>query len=203
MNIKSLTTVTTSITLGAIAIPFFALSTLAEVRVEETDKELPEDRVTFYCGKISEPGIGDNVPTTLAYVPQRKAHIPIVAWTNDSLAAWNPERRCKAVSARFQTFNKDGRLHYLSNGESAGYQVVCALLDKQEQCSEENQLFNIREGTDPKDVIVRLKDVLGGKTNNTEIIQQGSGEKDYISYISISELLENAPAIEDELAIVK
>jgi len=196
MNIKSLTAVTASLALSAVSIPFFAPSTLAEIKIEGTDNlEFPEDRVTFYCGKVSEQEIGENVPTTLAYVPQRKAHIPIVAWTNDSLAAWNPQRRCDAVSANFQTFNEDGRLYYLTNGESAGYPIICALLDKQEKCSGENQLFQVREGTDPQEVIVGLKDILGGKKSGTDIIQQSSGGQ---NYISIAELLKNAPGIENE-----
>ena len=188
MNLKFLITFIASFT-------FSASSALAEIKIEETNKELPEDRITFYCGKVSQAEIGDNVPTTLAYVPQRKEHIPIVAWTNDSLAAWNPERRCEAVSANFQTFNEDGRLHYLTNGESAGYPIICALLDKQEQCTGENQLFQVREGTNPEEVIVGLNEILRGKKSGTEIIQQSSSGK---TYISISELLENAPGIDAE-----
>ena len=199
MKIKS-ASLMSAICLSLISIPLFSNSSNAQVRVEESNLELPSDRVTFYCGKITGKVPGEVTPTTLAYVPQRKAHIPIVAWTSNHLAAWNPERRCQAVSANFQTFNEDGRLFYLSNGESAGYPIICALLDKQEQCSGENQLFQLRTGSNPEDVIVRLKDILSGKTTGRDIIEQGSGQK---MYISISGLLENAPAIEDESLIAK
>lgn len=199
MNIKSFTSLTVSaICLSLISVPILSHSSNAQIQVEENNLELPEDRVTFYCGEITGKETGEVTPTTLAYVPQRKAHIPIVAWKSNHLAAWNPERRCQAVSANFQTFNEDGRLNYLSNGESAGYPIICALLDKQEKCSGENQLFQLRAGSNPEDVIVGLKDILGGKTTGTDIIEQRSGQK---TYISVSGLLENAPAIEDESLI--
>ena len=195
MKIKSLTAVTATVALSFLAIPLFAPSSQAEISVENTDgKEFPEDRVTFYCGTISESDT-EKIPTTLAYVPQRKTHIPIVAWTNDSIAAWNPERRCNAVSSKFQTFYQDGRLNYLTDGQVAGEQVICALLEKQEQCSGENQLFQVRSGTDSEEVIVGIKEILKGKRSQTEVIYQSSGDR---NYVSISGLLENAPGIDEE-----
>ena len=195
MKIKSLTAITAIVAISAIFIPLLTSSSQAEISVVKTDSELSEDRVTFYCGTISESDTGNEIPTTLAYVPQRKTNIPIVAWTNNSIAAWNPQRRCDAVSFRFQTFYEDGRLHYLSDGEVAGEQVICALLEKQEQCRGENQLFQIREGTDSKEVIVGIKEILRGKRSPTEVIYQSSGDR---NYVSISGLLENAPGIDRE-----
>ena len=196
MNIKSLTAVTASVALSIISVALYISSSQAEISVVETDgKELPEDRITFYCGTISESDTGNQIPTTLAYVPQRKTNIPIVAWTNNSIAAWNPQRRCDAVSFKFQTFYQDGRLNYLSDGQVAGEQVICALLEKQEQCSGENQLFQVREGTDSEEVIVGIKEILKGKRSETEVIYQSSGNR---NYVSISGLLENAPGIEEE-----
>ena len=68
-----------------------------------------------------------------------------------------------------------------------------ALLDKQEQCSGENQLFQVRPGSNPEDVFLGLKGILDGKSS--EPIYQSSGDR---IYISVSKFLENAPAIEDE-----
>ena len=194
MKIKSLTAITATV-VSAIFIPLLTSSSQAEISVVKTDSELSEDRVTFYCGTIYESDTGNEIPTTLAYVPQRKTNIPIVAWTNDSIAAWNPQRRCDAVSFKFQTFYEDGRLNYLSDGEVAGEQVICALLEKQEQCRGENQLFQVREGTDSKEVIVGIKEILRGKRSATEVIYQSSGDR---NYVSISGLLENAPGIDRE-----
>lgn len=196
----------TSVTLGAIAlslvsIPVISHSSNAEIQVKQVNEDLPSDKVSFYCGTISESKTGENIPTTLAYVPQRKANVPIIAWKSQHLAAWNPQKRCDLVSAKFQTFYEDGRLNYLSDGESAGYPIICALLDKQQQCSSENQLFQLRTGTNPEDVIVGLNNFLTGKASDAGVIEQSSSNQR--TYVSISGLLENAPVIEDKSLTAK
>lgn len=183
----------TAIAASLVSIPLLGQSSSAEIQVKEIPtSNLPTDRVTFYCGEISDKDTGESIPTTVAYVPQRRANVPIIAWASQHLAAWNPQRRCEIVSPKFQTFYEDGRLNYLSNGESAGYPIVCALLDKQEQCSGENQLFQVRPGSKPEDVVLGLKGILVGKSS--EPIYQSSGDR---VYVSVSEFLKNAPTIED------
>ena len=150
--------------------------------------------VTFYCGAISDRESEEQIPATLAYVPLRQVNIAIIAWKNKHLANWNPLLSCKEVSQNFQTFYENNRLNYLSNGENAGYPIICAIADKQEQCNEENQLFQVRPGSNPEDVVSGLKEILEGKSS-PEPIYQNSGDR---VYISVSEFLENAPAIEDE-----
>ncbi len=154
----------------------------------------PKDRVSFYCGETPDLASGENIPTTLAWVPQREANIPIIAWKNEYFGAWNSQKRCETVSPKFQTFYEDGRLNYLTNGESTGYPIICAVLDKEEQCSGENQLFQVRPGTNPEEVITGLNEILGGKTSDSEPIYQSSGKR---VYISVSGFLEKAPAVED------
>ena len=183
------TTIVSCLTTPIFSQPSWAQTTFQST-VTPTDKK---DRVSFYCGEIPDKETGEKIPATLAYVPQRRSNIPIIAWTSQHLAAWNPQRRCEVVSPKFQTFYEDGRLNYLSNGESAGYPIICALLDKQEQCSGENQLFQVRPGSNPEDVFLGLKGILDGKSS--EPIYQSSGDR---IYISVSKFLENAPAIEDE-----
>ena len=164
--------------------------------VQSGRNELPSDRVTFYCGTMihrEEGRVSRKIPATVAYVPQRRVNVPIVAWQDTHLLAWNPQRRCEAVSSKFQTFYEDGRLNYLSNGENNGYPIICALLEKQETCSGENQLFQIREGSKPEDVIVRLKKIFEG--DSSKPIYQNSGDR---IYVPMSKFLENAPSVEVE-----
>lgn len=182
--------------LSVILIPGLNQPGNGEVAVKEVDnQDYPQDRVSFYCGSISDTETGTEIPTTLAYVPQRRSNIPIVAWKSNHLAAWSPERRCKAVSEKFQTFYQDGRLNYLANGESAGYPIICALVNQQEECNGENQLFQMRSGSNAADVISGLKGILRGNVKDT-VIYQNSGNR---TSVSISGLLENAPAVEDDL----
>ena len=117
----------------------------------------------------------------MAWVPQRQANVPIIAWNSQHVLAWNPQKRCEAVSPKFQRFYTDGRLNYLSNGESAGYPIICALLDKQEQCSGENQLFQVRPGSNPEDVVLGLKGILIG--DSSEPIYQSSGKRILSPYL--------------------
>ena len=187
-----------SLALGFIALPLFANSSHAEIKVvDNSNIDRAEDRVSFYCGSIADRETGEITPATLAYVPQRKANIPMVAWTTE-LAAWSAETRCESVSAKFQTFHEDGRLNYLSDGESAGYPIICAKLDTQEQCSGENQLFQVKAGTSSKDVIAALEGTLAGEIGDVVIEQSSSGGE---TNISVSKLLENAPAIDEDLIV--
>lgn len=192
MNTKTFITLALSC-----VVPLFASSIKAEIQVVESNIETPEDRVSFYCGTIADRETGELTPATLAYVPQRKANIPIVAWTTQ-LAAWSPEKRCESVSKTFQTFHEDGRLNYLSQGVSAGYPIICAKLDTQEECSGGNQLFQVKAGSNPEDVIAALKGTLAGETGEELIVQSSSGGQ---TNISMSELLENAPAIDEDLIV--
>ena len=193
MNIKTCI----ALALGAIALPLFASYSNAEIEVADSSIEFPEDRVSFYCGAIPNAETGETVPATLAYVPQRKAHIPIVAWTTQ-LAAWSPEKRCESVSDTFQTFHKDGRLNYLSKGESAGYPIICAKLDTEEECSGGNQLFQVKAGSNPEDVIAALQGTLSGEVGGVVIVQSSSSGQ---TNISMAKLLENAPAIDEDLIV--
>ena len=204
MNIQPSIAVAVATTIvSCLTTPIFSQPSWAQTTFKSTDEVYPQstvtptekrDGVSFYCGEIPDKETGEKIPATLAYVPQRRANIPIIAWKSKHLAAWNPQRRCEVVSPKFQTFYEDGRLNYLSNGENAGYPIICAVLDKQEQCSGENQLFQVRPGSNPEDVVLGLKEILEGKADG-EIIYQSSDKQ---VYISVSELLEKAPAVDDE-----
>ena len=193
MNIQTFSQLTIAgLVLSFFSIPWFSQGSNAEITgVQAVKNEMPRDRITFYCGEIIQKNTGEKIPTTMAYVPQRQANVPIVAWKSQHLAAWNPQRRCQIVSPKFQAFYEDGRLNYLSQGENAGYPIICALLNQQEECSGENQLFQIRPGSNTGNVIAGLNDILEGKSS--EPIYQSSGDR---IYISVSKFLENAPSIE-------
>ena len=194
MNIKLFTGITlATIAISLVSLPLLSQGTIAEIAVKGSQKrEHATDQVSFYCGAISDRETGEKIPATVAWVPQRQSNVPIIAWNSQHVLAWNPQRRCEAVSPKFQRFYTDGRLNYLSNGETGGYPIICALLDQQEQCSSENQLFQVRPGSNPEDVVLGLKGILIG--DSSEPIYQSSGKR---IFVSVSMFLENAPAIED------
>ena len=177
-------------TVSCLTIPILSQIIWAQTTVKENAKE---DGVSFYCDEIVNNETGRSIPTTVAYVPQRQKTIPIIAWKSEHLAAWNPQRRCEAVSPKFQIFYKEGRLNYFTDGENQGYPIICGISNTQEPCNGESQLFQLRPGSTSEDVIAGLEDLVSGKVSKP--IYQNHGGR---VYISVSEFLDNAPAIEGE-----
>lgn len=191
MNIRfSINFVLAIATASFLTTPTFTQISWAQTTVKENARE---DGVSFYCDEIVDSETEKSIPTTVAYVPQRQETIPIIAWKSEHLAAWNSQRRCEAVSPKFQTFYKEGRLNYFTDGENQGYPIICGISNTQEPCNGESQLFQLRPGSTSEDVIAGLEDLVSGKVS-TPIYQNHGGRV----YISVSEFLDNAPAIEGE-----
>ena len=151
-----------------------------------------KDRVSFYCGEFVERESNANIPATLAYVPQRKATIAIIAWKSNYIPAWDARRRCETVSPKFQAFYEDGRLNYITTGINNGYDIVCAAIESGKPCKPEDQLFQVKATDNPEAVLKGLIGIIEGTVS--EPIYQNSGDQ---IYVSIEELLKNAPAIEE------
>lgn len=186
MNIKSW------ITLLLAAITFELTSAIIFSQRSNAENPYPRDRVSFYCGEFFEQESGTILPATVAYVPQRKATIAIIAWKSNYIPAWDARRRCEIVSPRFQEFYEDGRLNYITTGINQGYDIVCAAINKGKPCNPENQLFQIKATDNPEVVLQGLIGIIEGTVS--EPIYQNSGDQ---IYVSMEELLKNAPAIEE------
>ncbi|MGL5873810.1 MAG: COP23 domain-containing protein [Xenococcaceae cyanobacterium] len=150
-----------------------------------------KDKINFYCGEVSEKESGQNIPATIAYVPQRKANVAIIAWKSNYIPEWDAQKRCNTVSPKFQTFFEDGRLEYLTTGENQGYDIICAAVEKQ-KCKPEDQLFQVKASNNPETVLKGLTGIIEG--TSSEPIYQNSGQQ---IYVSIEKLLNNAPAIKE------
>jgi hypothetical protein len=184
-------TTTTATTASIVSSNFFPQPTQAET----TDfSSRPTDRVSFYCGEISGEN-GEKIPTTIAYVPQRKADIAIIAWKSNYIPQWDAQKRCNTVSPKFQAFHEDGRLNYLATGENQGYPIICAATEVGQPCQGENQLFQVKASDNPNAVLEGLTGIIEGESS--EPIYQSSGEQ---AYVSMQKLLDAAPAIETDIA---
>ena len=190
MKIKSFVSI--ALTTISIASFSFILDKTSHAHPEESKlstRDLPTDQISFYCGEITDKKTGESIPATVAYVPQREANVAIIGWKKHWVG-WNPQDRCKEVSPKFQTFYDNGRLNYISHGENAGYDIICALLDKDEQCNGDNQLFQVRPSNEPENVV---SDLMGNlKGDNFQPIYQNSKDR---SYVEIEDILDNAPAL--------
>ena len=144
-------------------------------------QEIPKQEVSFACRSISYKSNTERVPTTMAFVPDKKPepYVPIIAWKSDSFprSEWTPKKRCEQVSKKFQQFHQQGRLDYLSTGKLNGLGVICAA--KPGECNKNNILFSVRPGVNPITVLAELKDIREGRTS--DLTWQNSGENTYLN----------------------
>ena len=75
---------------------------------------------SFVCGK------SQGTPATIART--KKGDFPIILWSSEAMsdAGFTPQLRCQQVSARFQSFYRNGRLKSLTTGTLNNQPVICA-----------------------------------------------------------------------------
>jgi hypothetical protein len=133
---------------------------------------------TFACGT------SNGVPTTMART--QRGDVPVIRWSSDyfSDSGWTPERRCQEVSTRFQTYQQDGSLKYLTTGVINGMSVVCT--SDREGGSCKNLLFTLKAGSNAGQT---LRDLLNVRTHATGPLNQSESRV----YINMSDYLQTAP----------
>lgn len=111
---------------------------------------------TFICG------VSQGKPATIAQTP--RGNIPVIVWVSEyfSGAGFDPQTRCREVSARFQNFYNQGALNFITAGRVNGQQVVCATGAADSPCNNSNVLFTLKPGAIATNVIQRLREVRAG-----------------------------------------
>ena len=161
------------------------------VRANDRDTAYRTNSINFYCGEYTDEASGETFPATMAYVPQRKASVSIIAWKSNYIPAWDAKRRCDTVSPKFQTFHEEHRLDYLTTGVNNGYDIICAVVKPGQPCTPEDQLFQTKATDKPDAVLEGLTGIIEGESS--EIIRQSSHGK---HYVSMKKLLDAAPVAE-------
>lgn len=176
-----------------------ALTSLASLSVslsasfgQSTTSESQPNKVTFFCRQIIDKASGENIPATVAWIPERQGHIRFIGWKSEyfNKSGWTPEERCQKVTAKFQESYDQGRLNYLSYGTTNGYPIICGLANQGETCNSSNQLFTIKSGSNPELILLRLTDISEGKSS-VEILQS-SGEQ---MYLAVQDFFNKTPLI--------
>lgn len=108
-------------------------------------------RSTFFCDKSRE-----GIPTTFARTATGK-RIAVISWRKDWGGNYPPEKRCRDVSARFQSADQDQVLNYMTVASMRGQQVVCAIRKYGNTCDQ--LLFTLKQGENPREVIRALTDI--------------------------------------------
>ena len=158
----------------------------------QVKEDSQSDKVTFLCKEIYDTAGKTNIPATVAWVPQRKGHVRLIAWKSQYFSSWSPQNRCASVTKNFQKYYEEGRLDYLSTGKRNGYPVICAAKPG-ENCTKNNHLFTIKQGNNPKIVLQRLLGIFEGESSN--ILYQSSGKK---LHVEMKNVFENAPLVKVE-----
>ena len=162
------------------------------VRADNQEAAYMSDRINFYCGEYTDKASGETFPTTMAYVPQRKASVSIIAWKSNYIPNWDAQRRCDIVSPKFQTFHEEHRLDYLTTEVNNGYDIVCAVIKLGQPCTAEDRLFQVKASNDSQAVLKGLTGIIEGKSS--EPIYQSSDGK---HYASMKKLLNIALVVEE------
>ncbi|HEY9693014.1 MAG TPA: COP23 domain-containing protein [Oculatellaceae cyanobacterium] len=156
-----------------------------------TFSQTEPDKVTFFCRSMVDITSGENIPTTIAWIPERQGHIRLIGWKSEYFYRWNPQARCQAVTQKMQNLSNQGRLNFLATGAVNNYPVICALASQGQPCDSSNQLFTIKSHDKPDEVLARLLQVFEGTASS--LFYQNAGQK---SYLSVNSFFRNAPLIE-------
>jgi hypothetical protein len=135
---------------------------------------------SFVCGSAS------GAPATNVVTADGR-QVPVIRWTSSTFndAGWNQQRRCQEVSARFDTFLKQGRLAYITTGRMNGLPVICTTDSRGGGC--DGLLYTLKPGQDATATLKNLLDIrvkARGPLNETN-------ER---LYVSLNELLNTAHA---------
>jgi len=109
------------------------------------------DDIKFLCG------VSRGFPATIARTP--RGNITLILWKSEyfSSSGWTPQRRCEAVSARFQLAYTNDALNYITTGRKNGYPVVCLARSLNGACS--GILFTVKSGGDARRKLELLESV--------------------------------------------
>ena len=173
----------TALTLSVSTFPGFS---------QDNSSASPSSKARFFCNKVFDKASGEQVPTTLAWVPERQVHVQFIGWKSEYFqkGGWTPQKRCQVVSEKFQKFHEAGILNYLITGKNKGLPVICVAKTNQETCNGSNQLFTLKNGSNPKLVLEQLVNIAEGKSS-VSILQSTGGE----TYINVGNYLQNAPVV--------
>lgn len=105
---------------------------------------------TYYCAQLNG---GWNT-----FVNTPRGRVNLINWANKFSDKWTPERRCAAVSQRFQKFLDQGNLKFIRTGNINNQPVLCVANARGGDCPNENVLITLKQGTDPENVLIRLVD---------------------------------------------
>lgn len=129
-----------------------SISSVSVINTQPTAAQTLE----FFCGaRWNKQG---NVARPTTVVRHSTGNIPIINWTASSRVndTWTPLNRCQAVSQRFNTLNRQGKLQYLALGRLNNQPVICGLGSGERGCNNHNLLLTVTNGQHPHKLLDEL-----------------------------------------------
>ncbi len=148
------------------------------------------NNIRFICASGYDRESNNRYPTTYAWTPRGK--VAIVRWKNDwsNSNQWNPQKRCEAVSPRFQEAYSNGSMNFFTYTWENNQRVICTAFQRGGECA--TMLFTLRSTDDPVTIIRDLTDILNGRA--TSPVRHSSGKaRVYFKITDIDRFLETAP----------
>lgn len=105
---------------------------------------------TYYCAQLN------GAWNTFVNTP--RGRVKLINWANKFSPDWTPQKRCSAVSSRFQKFLDQGNLKFIRTGNVNRLPVLCVANARGGSCPEENVLITLKPETDPEGVLIQLVD---------------------------------------------
>lgn len=140
-------------------------------------------QVKFICGK------SNNVSATIAQT--QRGNVTIIRWMSGffSNSGFTPEKRCQAVSDRFQTYYNNGTLKYLTTGQINNQPVICTAKKQGGSCTD--VLMTLEPKDDPNQVLRQLLSIRSGATSAP--LSRGVGNSQKPLYVNLDAYLRTAP----------
>lgn len=134
-------------------------------------------------------------PTTI--VETKRGKIELIVWESKffGTSGWSPERRCQAVTQRFQQFSDNGTLRLITSGRMNNQPVICVAENKAGQgvtCKGDGLLMTLQPKDNPQQVMKDLFNISARVSGGG--ITRGQGDS---TIINMSNFLEEAPLIEN------
>lgn len=166
----------------------------ATTEAESTPGVKSSEEVQFICREGYDLRLDKKVPITYAWTSRGKS--TVIRWVRNDFQQYDPWRRCREVSPRFQTAYKNGSFKYLTNGiwQETNQPVICTAREEGGDC--DTLLFTLLHTDDGLEILADLKAILRGR--NVDGPPGGGIYQDSQVYIEvdIDEFLRTAPVEE-------
>ena len=142
---------------------------------------------TYFCAQLNG--------SWNTFVNTPRGRVTLINWANKFSEEWTAQKRCGAVSQRFQNFLDTGNLKYIRTGEVNNYPVICVADARGGDCPNTNVLITLQQDMDAERVLVSLVDFRRSVSGNT--ITLSDDDAGFYSggefYVDMAKFLETVP----------